>query len=628
MARSISNEVRDAAAKLIALPESGFAPALTKALAALFPNLFVAAAAIRDSAGNETGAFEAVISTKPVANGVVDADSVACAICAYPMLDETALRDSYDRIREAKSLVKTPVPDDNRSNVTMGAVVAARTTFSLSDLAQAIRGLNKGVATGRHPDMVCVLAKGAVDYGMQFPGDQGMLTSLPPSEGPRSFVPPNFLHLTTVATTSFALNHLVAYIIGQLAFFAPGTPLPDMNEIRKDVPSQRTIVASFQFDTTGKLVEAVGREQPIHPYTINDSKHNRLLGLAFIPWQDGGVIIAEGKLPLTGVLLLAGRPLPLMVHRPPGGRQLSSVLPIDVAGFINVMANIAKRMKGVVVRKSTQNFTIAPFLDEGTSSPFGARILMALPMLRAQALYDQTKVAEFDTLFEFVINHLIELRTTLRELLDLWQSHAARVESGEAVRRSNAYHVTEPIHQKLSRFLNILVTGAARVAKKIQYITKIFGTDIGFLFDNDKEYEKKLPKLAATDPELASYVAESRKWLHPLRAWRIAMEHKNYVPPKLQYQQDADGAVHVIEPEALGLPLRQYFVSLLSHLNRFVEEVIVWCVQRSLPDPMTIVEIPVSERDPIRVVRFKVAMKGTGETPWVISYSDDDFDKV
>ncbi len=510
----------------------------------------------------------------------------------------------------------------------MGAVVAARTTFSLSDLAQAMRGLNKSVATGRHPDMVCVLAKGAVDYGMQFPGDQGMASWLPPTEGARNFVPPSFLHLATVATTSFALNHLVAYIIGQLAFFAPGTPLPDMNEIRKGVPSQRTIVASFQFDTAGKLVEAVVREQPIHPYTIDDPKHNRLLGLAFIPWQDRGVIIAEGKLPLTGVLLLAGRPLPLMVHRPPGGRRLSSVLPIDAAGFTDVMANIAKRMKRDVVRKSTQDFTIAPFLDEGTSSPFGARILMALPMLRAQALYDQTKVAEFDELFQFVMNHLIELRATLRELLDLWQSHAARVESGRAVRRCNAYHVAEPIDQKLGRSLNILVMGSARVAKKIQHITKIFGIDIGFLFDNDKEYARQLPKLAATDPDLASYVAESRKWLHPLRAWRIAMEHKNYVPPKMRYQQDADGVVHVIEPEALGLPLRQYFVSLLSHLSRFVEEVIVWCVQRSLPDPITIVEIPVGERDPIRVVRFKVAMKDLGETPWVISYSDDDFDKA
>ena len=106
------------------------------------------------------------------------------------------------------------------------------------------------------------------------------------------------------------------------------------------------------------------------------------------------------------------------------------------------------------------------------------------------------------------------------------------------------------------------------------------------------------------------------------------MEHKNYVPPKMRYQQYADGVVHIIEPEALGLPLRQYFVSLLNHLNRLVEEVIVWCVQRALPRPMTIVEISVSERGPIRVVRFKIATKGMGETPWVISYSDDDFDKV
>ena len=120
---------------------------------------------------------------------------------------------------------------------------------------------------------------------------------------------------------------------------------------------------------------------------------------------------------------------------------------------------------------------------------------------------------------------------------------------------------------------------------------------------------------------------ENRAWLESLREWRIAMEHGSYVLPKMQYRQDANGKVHLVEPEAIGLPLRAYFGTALSHLYRFVEEVIVWCVGRSLPAPMIMTEIPVSQRDPNKVERFKVTLKGYGD-PWVISYSDDDFDLV
>jgi len=95
----------------------------------------------------------------------------------------------------------------------------------------------------------------------------------------------------------------------------------------------------------------------------------------------------------------------------------------------------------------------------------------------------------------------------------------------------------------------------------------------------------------------------------------------------MKYRQDANCKVHLLEPEMIGLPLRAYFGTMLSHLYRFVEEVIVWCVQRSLPDLMIVTEIPISQRDPHKVERFKVTLTGHGN-PWVISYSDDDFDKV
>ncbi len=96
MTRPTSDDVRNTAANLIALPDTDFAPALAAALAGFLPNFFVSEAAIRDRAGNQSRAFEAVVSVTRITDSIADADSVACAICVCSTLDETGLSDSYD----------------------------------------------------------------------------------------------------------------------------------------------------------------------------------------------------------------------------------------------------------------------------------------------------------------------------------------------------------------------------------------------------------------------------------------------------------------------------------------------------------------------------------------------------
>jgi hypothetical protein len=105
------------------------------------------------------------------------------------------------------------------------------------------------------------------------------------------------------------------------------------------------------------------------------------------------------------------------------------------------------------------------------------------------------------------------------------------------------------------------------------------------------------------------------------------LEHKPYVAARIQYLRKAGDRFEATEPNVLGLPLTTFTPVILSRLNRFIEEVLARAIQRAVPAPFTIVEIPTSKRDPAKPERFSAGILGDDE-PWQIVYSDDDFDQV
>jgi len=115
--------------------------------------------------------------------------------------------------------------------------------------------------------------------------------------------------------------------------------------------------------------------------------------------------------------------------------------------------------------------------------------------------------------------------------------------------------------------------------------------------------------------------------LQPLTLTRNSLEHKPFVAPRIQYERKAGNRFEVREPEVLGLPLSSFVPVILSRLNRFIEEVLIRSMQTTMPKPMTIAEIPLGARDPIRPERFFAGLRGEVQL-WQIIYSDDAFDDV
>ena len=72
--------------------------------------------------------------------------------------------------------------------------------------------------------------------------------------------------------------------------------------------------------------------------------------------------------------------------------------------------------------------------------------------------------------------------------------------------------------------------------------------------------------------------------------------------------------------------MSEFIPIMLNRLNRYVEEVLMWCVQRTA-DPFVVVEIPFAARDPQKPERFRLSLPSDAQ-PWHLVYSDDAFEDV
>jgi len=628
MTATISDVLRDAGRDIAAHGAHDLAARLNAVLGCVLSGFYVGPGVMIDVTGIRSAPLECLISTaRPDVGGLVPADSVACVAHLSTSLNRTLLADAFARIADVRRLRKTPSAEDARSTITLGLIVAADSTLELDEIATEMRSLNASVGGGERPDMLAVLTKGTVHYGVSLPGDDSVAGFLPPVQG-TAVVPPINVRQLLTETATHALNKVCGFVIGHAAFYAPAVPRPDMRAATVGSPEQSTIVWTYRFDAAGKMSDAAKTADPIAPaYRIEDPKGELLCRLRYQPWQDGGVVIAEGALQLEGLLPLAGRTFPTMVFPLKNGHHISCVLPLDDRGFIQMMGEIARRISGMTLRQEQPQFTVVPLLDEGTESPFAARLYMTPPMLRDQAFTDKTKIARFDELFQFVMNHLVDVRKTSKAMLELWRTYATRVASGEIARYTNHIQIDESIDRPLNQHIKSLVIDAARVSKQFQNLTSLFGVNIGFLFQRDNQFAKGLAMLEATDPVLARYIRECRKWLEPLRLFRDELEHDNYVPPRMMYDRAPDGSIGAREPLFLGGRLTTTVPWIENSLNRFVEEILVWCVARAVQPPMIVTEIPIAARDPSRVERFRVTLAGSAPA-WELSYSAAAFDEV
>jgi hypothetical protein len=567
----LSQQVHDAGQEVASATGPTLAAVLNGVLARFLGWPFKATpgyAADRD--GNRAETFASVIHTPSASAAAtvpnaIPADTVAAVIDACERMDRLEeFRAAYRRIARVKTLRKSPAPRLEgipNTTITLGIIFALRSALPLEEFAEELDRLNMQTPSQQWPDMVVVACTGAINYAVQFPGEQVSGDFLPPAEGAlAAYTPPMYVIIVMRPTGAYTFNKMLSFLIAHLATFSPGSNLPNLAHILQGVPKHAVTVSGYQYNQSGHLLPVPrhlynDRYIPPLPIRIEDQKGNLLSTLQFLLWQDGSVILLKGRLPLEPFLLFLGevalQPRSGIVKLPDA--QISYVLPITRTHFNEMLARI-QGQTNMVVRSDPTKFVLRKFADEGTRSPFMARLLMGILRLR-DAVYPEPAARDrFDKSYEFVFSALLSARATEQQIVQMWEDHVRRVASGEVARlQGDTIHIDESIDKELRKEIENFLNAAVRAVKQgMQTLASDLQVDIGFLFQKQPSFEGGLAALQSTNPLLAEYLRQTRvAWSERLLESRNAIEHEGWMLPPVTYSDTGSG-IKAGEPPCLG----------------------------------------------------------------------------
>jgi hypothetical protein len=640
----VAQAAEDAGRKVAGANEASLAEQLNAAIGQFlgWPYKIAPGRAV-DRDGSTAGPFASIVYVAPQSGDIdlnaIPADTVGAIIDAREIADLDMLRASYASVAQAKRLKKSPAPRTPgvpSTTVTLGVIFALRSTVPLEELAEELQRLNAATPAREWPDMVVVANTGTINYAGQFPGDGELGLFLPPAEGAlANFTPPMYVAMIMKAVGAHAFGQMTALIVAHLAIFSPGARVPNFSHILEAVPKTAVMVTGYQYNLRGEI-QPVPRQFyndryfPPLPMRIEDQKGELLSTIEFLPWQDGGVLLLKGKLPLDGLMVFLGAEAlkKAGVVRRPADLQISYVLPITATNFGEMLARF-QRQSNRVVRRTEPNWIVQKFADEGSTSPFFARMYLGILRVRDIIYPDPAKRETFDKLYEFVMSSLMNARTTAKDLATLWADHTRKVASGEIARlRGKAIHIDENVDKELRREVESFLNAAVRALKQgMQDLANELGVNIGFMFKQQPAFEAGIAALQATDPLLAEYLKQARAWSEPLVESRNAIEHKGWTLPRVVYSQKGSG-IATAEPEISGEPFTTFIDFMLDRLCCFVEEFTAHCLQRRMVPEITITELPIAKRAEELPERFRLTLGAGGLARWNIAYHVSRFEET
>jgi hypothetical protein len=356
MSTDLAAQIARAGEQIIVAPADGIAGELNRQLNQMLGWPFRASAGIAsDRDGQVTAPFGTLILTRVHGAEIVDgqlanvaADTMACAIDVMHTLDLEGLRQAYARIAQAKALKKSAAAGGvTHSTITFGVIFAVAATVPLERLADELHRLNQQTPSAQWPDMVIVASHGLISYGVQFPGEPLSSQWMPPADGAlANYVPAIYVVMIIKPSAGYTLNQMMHTVLMHLWLFSPDADLPDRDEIIKGVQNLVLTQSGYQYDLAGELrpvppQQMQGRMLPQRPFLVQDQKGETLATLQFLKWQDGGVILLRGKLPLDGLIIfLGGAALTKAGTIRREGLQLSHVLPITEQDFQEMLRQI------------------------------------------------------------------------------------------------------------------------------------------------------------------------------------------------------------------------------------------------------------------------------------------------
>jgi hypothetical protein len=249
------------------------------------------------------------------------------------------------------------------------------------------------------------------------------------------------------------------------------------------------------------------------------------------------------------------------------------------------------RIEGV--RASLVEWKFVEVANEGTSSPFMARLLAGMMEIRDKSLNSDETRRQFDVAFEPVMKSLLAARKVMMAL-------DGPVKLDELKR----------LAPELLSHLNTMLSALTRVLGTLRI-------SIEFIVAGEGEAERTLNSLRSGHPLLADYIETCRKkWLKQFLAVSAKAEKGEPII-----------ASHGSPEEFLieGVPALHFLETGFDRVCSLIESTCIYAFGCRLPRSLVIREIPVAERVADYPRRFETALYCGDVRPWELRYSDAPF---
>ncbi len=589
-------------------------------------------ARLLDNSVQVTEPYSSVVHNNSHESGTVPVDNVAGIIDCYDVLTTDVLEAAYQRIKTVKSLRKTDRPEAGKAEtqMTTGIIVARNSDLTLEHISSEMGRMNTLMPSHHWPDAVAVLCAGIVNYSAHIPASEQRGDFFLPAEAmaKRSPSPSVWVQKVIRPVGELTFNKVASLIVARVAIFQPGVQVVDYRELLKDMPSHGAGTQTYQFNLANTLVamtreQAIAAQLPSDTFNIVSGKET-LGSVQYQAWQDGGVFVVRGGFPIDLFLVflnevIPGLPAGALQYFRGSGVQVSYVLPINQQQFFETLSAFERRSSNMCIQREEAKILVQKIGDEGTTSPFIARMMLGVMRIR-DAVYDDRTRKHFDELYEPVLAGLRNARETSQHIAKEWEQHRAKLESGSIVSTSGrTVRISENIDRSLKRDLEHFLNTAVRTIKHpLQILANDLSVDIGFLFQKDSSFQAGITNTHESDPMLADYLMATRQWSEPLVLMRNDLEHGTIPSPNISYTLDT-APVRAEEPELNGQPITEFANSVLDRICCFAEEIIVFGLGKNLPRGFEITEVPLAERDPSAPERFHVTITPGGRQPWALA---------
>jgi hypothetical protein len=295
---------------------------------------------------------------------IIPYDAVAAVIEVKSCLNKKELVDAFEKIVSCKQLKKRPLSQlDQRPTGTKlttigtyGIIFGFDSNIKLKTLAEHMIGLNQKHESKIWPDMVIILDKGIIEYGISFPGHMEVAGTLAPLCDEEFRVFPIYVNMVIHKDELFSLNRFFCNLLSHLTFYPRRPSTPPFDVILEGTQKKATSVIGYQFNAKRELIsvppEMYSNPNPPISIIINDSLGAQIGILDFIPWQDGSSLRWHGQISLEELLsLLPHKDLEDVVIIEHSGEQFTSILKMSEDDFRKWPEKFSKTslLKGIIV---------------------------------------------------------------------------------------------------------------------------------------------------------------------------------------------------------------------------------------------------------------------------------------